>query len=313
MKKIVSGVIAASLLFATPLANAEDPAVQPNTTAAAVNSPEVAILYSLDAPDTIITKSGSTFRLSLPAKAAVTWFTDRPARKVGTITLQQFYSMWKSNGFDQDPPNAALLITKKNIETTHVVEMTKSTSAKGRIIFTIKQLTDQSHAGYAHTHDLRVGNFGRSRLFIDDATTPPCGATFALTGLPQTFDEIKTFRGNIYSECLLAPGTSVNLILGSGKFDVTSINNTIAEVCRDGSSDATKIYGTYTANFTAQCGGYRLIAGATLGIYGRAPISSIEYVGECTKTNPSQIVSLPSSYTFPVRIRLTYGTDLYCT
>lgn len=66
------------------------------------------ILYALDAKGAVITPSGGSMRLSMPADTIVMWFTDRPARRAGSVRLSELYGVWKASGFVKDPPNAAL-------------------------------------------------------------------------------------------------------------------------------------------------------------------------------------------------------------
>ena len=41
----------------------------------------------------------------------VTWFTDRPTRDAGTVSLASFLRAWGPVGFHADPPNAAIELT----------------------------------------------------------------------------------------------------------------------------------------------------------------------------------------------------------
>ncbi|MFN8124704.1 MAG: hypothetical protein U0237_20030 [Thermoleophilia bacterium] len=179
---------------------------------------EVAVLYSMDATRTVVAKSGKTFRVSMPANSGVTWFTDRPNRKAGYLTLKQFYAMWQGNGFDTDPPNAALLLTRKGVETTHVVEMTDPKLDNGRVSFAVRPVKGATEAGHRHRHPLKAGNFGRSRLFIDDATLSPCSPSiYGPSGV--------TAVGPALQQCLLAPGKNVwaySQAASSGHYTVVS-------------------------------------------------------------------------------------------
>lgn len=168
-------------------------------TAGAAKPKAPSILYALDAKGATVTKAGGTFRLSMPANSPVTWFTDRPDRNAGSVRLVDLYGIWDASGFNDDPPNAALLTTHKGVDHTHVVELTKPRSAKGRVSFAIREVPNESEAGYAHTHDLAAGRFGRARLFIDDAALSPCparvGSTVSVSPSTPTV-----------TQCLLAPG-----------------------------------------------------------------------------------------------------------
>ncbi|MGI9187829.1 MAG: hypothetical protein ACR2J9_10020, partial [Gaiellales bacterium] len=129
-------------------------ALVPATASAAKHSKAPSILYSLDAKDVLVTTSGGTFRVSMPANAPVTWFTDRPDRKAGSIRLVDLYRIWDASGFVKDPPNAALLTSNEGVEHTHVVELTKPRLADHRVSFAIRAVSNAREAGYVHTDDL---------------------------------------------------------------------------------------------------------------------------------------------------------------
>lgn len=55
--------------------------------------------------------SFSDDRLSFTSDGTVKWFTDRPAREVGTASLDDLVGLWDEGGtFSDDPPNAAVVI-----------------------------------------------------------------------------------------------------------------------------------------------------------------------------------------------------------
>ena len=77
---------------------------------------------------------------------------------------------WNANGFDVDPPNAALILDDR----THVVELRRPRFANGRVSFALRRLPGASEAGHRDVDPLRAGRYARGRLFIDDAGYPPC-------------------------------------------------------------------------------------------------------------------------------------------
>ena len=190
-------------------------ALIPATASAATQPKAPGILYSLDAKGATITKSGGTFRLSMPANTPVTWFTDRPARNAGMVRLIDLYGIWDASGFNDDPPNAALLTMHKGAERTHVVEMTKPELATGRVSFAIQAIPTAVEAGHGHTHGLATGRFGRARLFIDDAALSPClgvGPTASTSPYTPTV-----------TQCLLAPGRKTVFSWPSGSSGLTIV------------------------------------------------------------------------------------------
>lgn len=132
------------------------------------------ILYSIDARTATVTKAGKAHRLALPAGTRVTWFSDRPDRHAGTLTLRGLASLWEASGFVEDPPNAAVLLTDKGETMTHVVELTRPKVTDTHISFAITVIPGGEEAGHGHTHDVAPGTYGRAEVFIDDAATMPC-------------------------------------------------------------------------------------------------------------------------------------------
>lgn len=132
------------------------------------------ILYSVDAKGPTVVQSGGGLRLTLPANATVTWFTDRPSRLSGRTNMQGLVDRWDASSFSQDPPNAALVLTDRGVERTHVVKLLRPRHANGRVSFAIRALPAVTEAGYVQTHELVTGRYGLATLFIDDAAYPPC-------------------------------------------------------------------------------------------------------------------------------------------
>lgn len=135
---------------------------------------EPGILYSVDARTATVTKAGKAHRLALPAATRVTWFSDRPARHAGTLTLRGLAGIWEASGFVEDPPNAAVLLTHKGETVTHVVELTDPRVSATQISFAFTVIPGGEEAGHRHTHGVSVGTYGRAEVFIDDAATAPC-------------------------------------------------------------------------------------------------------------------------------------------
>lgn len=169
-------------------------------TATAANTPP-GILYSVDARNAVIASpGGGPAQLSLPAPTRVTWFTDRPERRAGSTTLRQLAQMWTASGFDTDPPNAALVLSRRGQDRTHVVELSLPVVSGSRVTFTTRALPRSRELGFRHTEPLRPGRYAAARVFIDDAAVSPCGMHLQATGTSP----VKMVQ------CLLAPGASVN-------------------------------------------------------------------------------------------------------
>lgn len=87
----------------------------PSASAAESSTTDVSVLFAVTGRDVTVTPLQGTsdylVTIALPAEQ-VTWFTDRPERRAGTMSLTSFVDSWGAVGFRQDPPNAALDLTR---------------------------------------------------------------------------------------------------------------------------------------------------------------------------------------------------------
>lgn len=96
--------------------------------------------------------------LTLNGVPNVIYFTDRPARKAGHLSLSNFVRMWDKgkDSFKTDPPNAALSVLKEDEAKTVVVELMGVEQKSGSVVFKVA---------------VKEGNvtesFDASSLFID--------------------------------------------------------------------------------------------------------------------------------------------------
>ena len=71
-----------------------------------------------------------TYTFTMPirtAKQPVIWFTDRPARDAGTLSMRNFVGLWSEKGTDTfatDPPNVAIVYTSGDKQKTLIATMT---------------------------------------------------------------------------------------------------------------------------------------------------------------------------------------------
>jgi len=71
-----------------------------------------------------------TYTFTMPirtAKQPVIWFTDRPARDAGTLSMGNFVGLWSAPGTDTfatDPPNVAIDYTSGGKQKTFIATMT---------------------------------------------------------------------------------------------------------------------------------------------------------------------------------------------
>jgi len=80
--------------------------------------------------------------LTLSGIPNVIYFSDRPARKAGHITLAHFIEAWDkgSDSFKADPPNATLSVLNKDGANNVVVELMSVKQKNGSVVFKISVL-----------------------------------------------------------------------------------------------------------------------------------------------------------------------------
>jgi hypothetical protein len=148
MKKILS--ICLVMMLASTAAMAEQ-------VTSSKNNPQ--FLYAMSA------KSGS-FKgdtLTLKDVPVVVYFSDRPNRLVGHMSLKKFVASWNKGpgSFKADPPNAALSIFDGDKAFNVVVELKSSKIIDGAIQFKIKMLKGKVPS-----------SFKISSLFVDPDSHP---------------------------------------------------------------------------------------------------------------------------------------------
>jgi hypothetical protein len=187
------------------------PTVSEPTVSDTAAEPQPGILYAADADGATIETTGTATRLQLAADTAVTWFTDRPARKAGTIDLRTLVALWDASGFTTVPPNAALIVGDDARELTHVVEMSDPVLADDQVTFTLTAIPDGAAAGHGHADELAEGRYERALLFIDDASLSPCPATLpVVAGVKAKMDPLNSTSRTVL-QCLLAPGATITV------------------------------------------------------------------------------------------------------
>lgn len=81
-------------------------------------------------------------RLTLDGVPLVVYFTDRPHREAGHMSLEDFLKMWRGGGdsFDKDPPNAELAVYAAGSDTNSVVILDEPKIGEGSISFRVATL-----------------------------------------------------------------------------------------------------------------------------------------------------------------------------
>ena len=72
----------------------------------------------------------------------VIYFSDRPARKAGHMSVSHFVEMWNKgiDNFKTDPPNATLSVLKKDGAKNVVVELTSVEQKRGSVVLKVAVL-----------------------------------------------------------------------------------------------------------------------------------------------------------------------------
>jgi hypothetical protein len=96
--------------------------------------------------------------LTLNGVPNVIYFSDRPNRIAGHLSLSNFVEMWDKgvDSFKADPPNATLSVLKKDGAKNVVVELMSVEQERGSVVFKISVL-----------EGLTPESFKTSTLFID--------------------------------------------------------------------------------------------------------------------------------------------------
>ncbi len=106
--------------------------------------------------------------LTLNGVPSVIWFTDRPERHAGHVSVADFLAGWDpgSGSFAADPPNADVAILGNGVETDSVVELDTASGDSSALTFGVTFIEGS----------LPDGTFGPTALFIDvcDITYPGC-------------------------------------------------------------------------------------------------------------------------------------------
>ena len=102
------------------------------------DSKEPSYLYVLSATSGSL--KGDT--LTLNGVPNVIYFSDRPVRKAGHISVSEFIKMWDkgSDSFKADPPNATLSILGKVDEMNVVLELMSVEQKSGSVVFKVAVL-----------------------------------------------------------------------------------------------------------------------------------------------------------------------------
>lgn len=150
------------------------------------------ILYSVTTGDLVVGGVAGAPRLSVPAKADLHWFADRPARRAGVGTAADLAAGWVANRFDRVAPSAAVVTSKAGRTMQTIVTLQDPVVRDGRVSFAYTVIPSGKAMGMQTTGRPSMGRY-RGELFVDDAAIPPCTAALPTTGS---------------TTCIAAPGTT---------------------------------------------------------------------------------------------------------
>jgi len=96
--------------------------------------------------------------LTLNGVPNVIYFSDRPDRVAGHLSLEKFVEMWDKgvNSYKADPPNATLSVLKKDGAKNVVVEIISVEQKSSSVVFKVAVLEGRI-----------LGNFNAGSVFID--------------------------------------------------------------------------------------------------------------------------------------------------
>ena len=130
----------------------------------AVKQKSAKMLYVISSQAAKVEKKNNAVYLELK-KPAITYFSDRPVREAGAVSLNGFQGLWTKgeNSFAKNSPNAYVvgLNTSVNPKDSQVVELSNLSVHNDVLIFKMEQLN------YPHT--IEVGDLGRVTVFVDFA------------------------------------------------------------------------------------------------------------------------------------------------
>ena len=184
--------------------------------AAASARPAAQLLFVTTTGDLRITGTHSHMRISVPARANLSWFTDRPTRRAGTGTAASLAAGWTTNGFARVPPNAALVTQRAGTSMQTIVTLTQPLRRNGRVSFAYRVLDDGRMLGMQTSGRPQLGRY-RGELFVDDATVPPCAVpVFGLVDIDAgTSQNCVMPEGTRFGIELSRPGTAQIRVCGA--------------------------------------------------------------------------------------------------
>jgi hypothetical protein len=213
------------------------------STGTEVKASEAGVLFSLSAPYSHIDGTGSDLTVTFDRDRHVAWFTSRPTHQGGSMSLTDFVTRWDEMGFNEVPPNAALIVRDDGVLATHVVEITSVAMDDDEVIFGISEAAETFHAGRDASHPLTAGPRDFTEFFIDSVSCDaicargrgrlPGEITPPTVTFPSTTTTTRPVTNVAVSAVTPAAGAAGEAILVSGtgfsKVEEVFINGTAVE------------------------------------------------------------------------------------
>lgn len=154
----------AGLVLTHPATASAETHKEPTKAGAKVQQ-KASFLFVLRAEKGAITKTAEGYELTLHGMdTKVLYFSDRPVRKAGFITMTQFMSTWTKgkDSFQDNPPNAAIVhaalkSNEKGIAQAIPVELTNPVASNDGWIFHLKDIQGK----------ISIGDYARVSVFVD--------------------------------------------------------------------------------------------------------------------------------------------------
>jgi|GEM_PF-3533244 len=135
-----------------------------------------AFLFLIDAPTAEVLDTATGQELVVPLDKMVTWFTDRPFRESGHLSLQRFIDDWSAEGYADDAPEAAIEVVVSGEAETFIVELGIPAVVDGAVhmpvsVIAVPEGATAQHAGRSATSGLVTGPLENVFMFIESTRT----------------------------------------------------------------------------------------------------------------------------------------------
>jgi hypothetical protein len=130
-----------------------------------VDSSETELLVQTAASGSLSDNGDGTFTLALEGVDDVIWFSERPDRHAGTMSLDAFAEAWRNGEAASDPPNAALEANGS----VYVIELRDMTldAAGRRVSYRVAAIDGDPVGSTLEPAVLKAFDFEDAVLFID--------------------------------------------------------------------------------------------------------------------------------------------------